>query len=361
MPDPPIGSDEDGLSALGAAATVPAKGADKSRPPRARRSGRRSTPLGLGALVVVALVVLLAVVPAVSSGLTKTPRDKVGISYGGGPIEGSHFQRIVQPGSSLFFNGFSDPLYLYPADQQNYIISKVAGQGATKGSDSVVAPTSDRVQVEYQVAAFFKLNTDRLRSFHEQLGLKYKAYTSGGWDNLLKDTFRQQIESALQQETRRYTVNDLVGSADAVTRIQGQVQQTITEQLVSALGQQFFCGPTFVPDADCAPITFVIKKIDIPTAVQTAFNDIQARTNEAMAIDILNEALAKAGENYVKLRAIESGAVTFWVIPEGTGLTLVPGDESGPTPSNATVPSTSTTTTPPTTAPTTTTTTTGGG
>ena len=54
----------------------------------------------------------------------------VGISYGGGPFEAAHFQRIVKPGSSLFFNGWFDPLYLYPADTQNYIVSKTARSGS---------------------------------------------------------------------------------------------------------------------------------------------------------------------------------------------------------------------------------------
>ena len=68
------------------------------------------------------------------------------------------------------------------------------------------------MQVEYQIAAYFKLNTDRLREFHEQLGLRYKAYTSAGWNNLIRNTFRQQIENALQQETRRYDVADIYGN-----------------------------------------------------------------------------------------------------------------------------------------------------
>ena len=73
----------------------------------------------------------------------------------------------------------------------------------------MVAPTSDRVTVSYQVAVYYKLNTDELRAFHEQLGLRYQAYTDDGWDALIADTLRQQIEAALQEETRRHTVADL--------------------------------------------------------------------------------------------------------------------------------------------------------
>jgi hypothetical protein len=194
---------------LGAAASIPVD----RRAAKADR-GRRRPRLGrFGVIALLVAIVLLALVPAVMSTLEKTPRDKIGISYGGGPIEGEHYQKIVQPGSGLFFNGLFDTLYLYPADQQNYIISNQEGVGAVDAPDSISAPTSDRVQVQYQAAVYFKLNTDELRPFHEQLGLKFSAYTDDGWDQMLQDTFRPQIENALQQETRKVEVADLVGNA----------------------------------------------------------------------------------------------------------------------------------------------------
>lgn len=352
-------------SALGAAATVPIdKGSGRTS--RFSRTSKRGAPtargrkigFGAGTIALVVLLLALAIVPTFLSSLKKTPRDRVGISYGGGPIEGSHFQKIVEPGSRLFFNGWFDPLYLYPADQQNYIITKQSGQGAVKNPDSVIAPTKDRVQVEYQVAAYFKLNIDRLQAFHEQLGLKYNAYTAKGWSNLLQDTFRQQIESALQVETRKYTVSDLVGSAATLVAIQQQVQRSITQQLIAALGQQFFCGPTYTRGGACGPITFVIKKVDIPPSIQNAFNLIQQRKQESASIEQFNAALKAAGPDYVLLRAIESGAINFWVIPNGTGLTvqtpngstsggsLTPGSGGSSSTTTTTTPSATTTTTP---------------
>lgn len=336
------------LSPLGAPATL-AAGRESRRKGRNQGDGgvrRRRLGLGPGVGAVAALVaiLLLAVVPTIGTGLKKTPRDKVGISYGGGPVEGSHFQRVVKPGSALFFNGLFDPLYLYPADQRNYIISKQEGVGAESGSDSVVAPSKDRVQVEYQVAVYFKLNTNRLRQFHEQLGLKYNAYTSSGWDKLITETFRQQIENALQEATRRYDVADLYGNADLLVGLQQQVQQTLSQRLIDALGEQYFCAPTFTPDQSCQDPTFVVKKIDIPesvakayeanrtsqVAIQTKRNEIQQRTAEAEAIQALSQALAAAGKDYVLLKAIESGKISFWVLPSDSGLTLTaPGAGDG--------------------------------
>jgi regulator of protease activity HflC (stomatin/prohibitin superfamily) len=317
--------------------------------PRAPRSARWLLLLPL-------LLIGLALVPTVVSGLKKTPRDRVGISYGGGPFEGVHFQRIVQPGSNLFFNGFFDSLYLYPSDQFNYIVSQQQNEGAQPGRDAVVAPTRDRVQVTYQVAVYFKLNTDELREFHEQLGLRYRAYTTDGWNNLIRDTFRQQIENALQEETRKIDVGDLVGNADLLVELQDNVQAKLTQRLEEALGQQFFCAPTFQPGDDCGDPTFVVKKVDIPTSVAKAFedvrtseiqvetkeNEVRQREAEARAID----ALGLTGQEYDILKAIESGKITFWVLDGESGITITgpdTGTGSGRAPST---PTTTTTTVP---------------
>ena len=214
------------------------------------------------------MVVILALIAVLPNPLKKTPRNMVGISYGGGPFEAAHFQRIVKPGSGLFFNGWFDPLYLYPADTQNYIVSKTVGQGAVTQPDSIISPSRDRVQIEYQVAVYFRLNIDRLRSFHESLGLQYAAYTSGGWKRLITDTFRQQIENALQEETRKYDVADLYGNADVLTTIQNEVQQKLSDRLTRILGPApYFCSPTYEPGGRAASPQFNIKKIDIPPDV----------------------------------------------------------------------------------------------
>jgi hypothetical protein len=268
----------------------------------------------------------------------------------------------VKPGSSLFFNGFFDPLYLYPSDQQNYIVSKNPRVGAIRGADSITAPTSDRVQLIYQVAMYFKLNTDLLRQFHEQLGLQYRAYTTAGWNNLLQDTFRQQIENAIQQQTRRYTVADLFGNAKLLVQLQSSVQKTVSQKLISALGEPYFCSPTFKPGRRCDPPNFIVKQIDIPSGVVTAFqavrisqiqidvmrNQVIQRVEEAKGIAALNTQLRIAGQNYVLLKAIESGKINFWVLDgSSTGLTITgPGVNSGTASTPSTTPTTPTTTTP---------------
>jgi len=347
------GGDQD-IDDLGAAPTVPVSG-QSAKKARRETGGRRLSIRRPSSKVLIALVLvlLLALVPTLLSTLKKTPRNMVGISYGGGPLEAAHFQRIVMPGSGLFFNGFFDSLYLYPADTQNYIVSKTVGQGAVTQPDSIISPSRDRVQIEYQIAVYFRLNIDRLQAFHESLGLQYSAYTSAGWNRLITDTFRQQIENALQEETRRYDVADLYGNADVLTTIQSDVEKKLSDRLVAALGQPFVCGPTYERGRGCSSPTFVIKKVDIPPDVVKAFQDnrtsqIQVQTSqntvaqrqaEAQAIEALNAGLSQAGMPYVLLRAIESGNISFWVLPSDSGVTLqVPQGGGAPTAPATTAP-----------------------
>jgi SPFH domain / Band 7 family len=321
-------------------------------------------------LLVPVLLIALALVPTFVSGLAKTPRDRVGISYGGGPFEGVHFQRIVEPGSNLFFNGFFDHLYLYPSDQVNYIVpaqsapsaqqAQAQGEQQAQGNqpavDAVAAPTRDRVQVSYQIAVYFKLNTDELRDFHEQLGLRYRAYTTDGWNSLIRDTFRQQIENALQEETRKVDVADLVGNADLLVELQDSVQAKLTQRLEDALGNRFFCAPTFRPGGECGDPTFVIKRLDIPSSVAKAFEDvrtseiqIQTKENEVRQREAEARAIAAlglSGQEYDILKAIESGKITFWVLDGEGGITITGPDARAGSGSPSTPSATTTTTAP---------------
>jgi hypothetical protein len=151
-------------------------------------------------------------------------------------------------------------------------------------------------------------------------------------------------------------VASLVGDADLLVELQGNVQTKLTQRLEDALGNRFFCAPTFRPGGDCGDPTFVIKKVDIPDSVAKAFEDVrtsdiqietkenEVRQREAEARAI--EALGLTGQEYDILKAIESGRITFWVLDGQGGITITgPGAGAG-TGQAPSTPTTTTTTTP---------------
>jgi hypothetical protein len=267
----------------------------------------------------------------------KTPRDEIGIRYGGGPVEGARFEGVVDPGHSLYLNGFLDHQYLYPVTQRNYIISRRSGEGDVTGEDFVEAPSKDGVAVTFEVATYFKLNTNLLRRFHENIGLKYAAYTEEGWTRMLNDSFRQQIENAVQREARTYSVADLYFNRRVLQDIQNGIGQVLKDNVNNSLGGEYFCGPTFITGRPgCPDFRFVIKQIrPLDSDVVKTFEDvrksqiaIETRRNELKQAKLQAQAVQKLTQGrkltpeYVELKAIESGKVTFWILPSDNPVTV---------------------------------------
>lgn len=333
---------------------LPTPGRDRPLRPERAALGIGGPPSLPRIVLFSAMAAALVVIVILGFGaLMKTPADRIAISYGGGPFEGNQFQRIVRPGSSLTFNGLLDSWYEYPVTQRNYIISMRPDEGDIAGSDTVVASTDDKITVQWEVAVYFKLNTALLRQFHENIGLKYQAWTENGWERMLNDSFRQQIESALQIESRRFTAEDLLGDEDAVNEVQAGVARTLQERVSSVLGQEYFCGPTFLglPDSggtvSCPEFTVTLKKPTLPEAVLRAFeqnrvsaSEVVTAQNRAAALEeeargvarqrqALNDGAALSPEflGYLRSQAMVECArnpgCTMVVAPEGTGVNVI--------------------------------------
>ncbi len=265
----------------------------------------------LGVAAVASLILAAVAVAA----FMKTPADRIAISYGGGPFEGNKFQRIVQPGSNLTFNGLIDHWYEYPVTQRNYIISMKPNEGDVGGTDVVVATTDDKISVKWELAVYFKLNTDLLRDFHENIGLKYQAWTEDGWDRMINDSFRQQIESALQLESRRFSAEALLGDEGAVAEVQDGVARTLQQRVSSVLGEEYFCGPTFTGlDVEGGPVacpqfTVTLKKPTLPDTVLQAFEQNRVSASEIVTAQNRATALEEEARGVARQRqALNDGA-----------------------------------------------------
>ncbi len=157
---------------------------------------------------------------------------------------------------------------------------------------------------------------------------------TGGWELMLRQTFRKQLETSLARVTRRYQVADVWADEATLRGVEVAVGSTLKDQVNTALGGQYFCGPQFAPGRDaCADFQLKVKKPSIPSRVQAAFeenrtseilvmtrtNEVRQRAKEAQAIRRLRGELTS---EYVLLRAIERGDVDFWVLPQRGNVTL---------------------------------------
>lgn len=315
--------------------------------------------VGLGFFAVVAVVLVIVFAGSWKS----TPVDHIGLHYSGGPIEGTSFEGVIEPGSGARFLGLADNLVLLPVTQRDYTAS--THDDADGGP--IIAPAQGGVEMQFEIAAYFTLNTgdEAVRQFYERVCVKFDCTTDTGWDEMLRINFRGPIEQAIQQSIRQFTVDELYagqatagttegGGADATTVLE-QVQDTIAEDLKeninTVLGGSYFCGPTFSranPDV-CPDFEFQITSA-VPTSdavresfaenaasqqdIITAQNRAQAAVAEAEGQRQAQEALNNlySDPNYIAyLQALAMQACasnsncTLVITPDGTDVNVNAG------------------------------------
>lgn len=272
--------------------------------PAPNRSNLRGVVAVLGGGVVI--VVLLVFGIMFLAGWGSVPVDKVGLHYSGGPIEGQKFVKVIEPGTGAQFLGLRDKLVHLPITQRDY----VASDDLNADGPPIVAPAKGGVEMRFEVAAYFALNTgDQIvRRFYERVCVKFGCTSDQGWDRMLDVTFRRPIEQAIQQAIRGYTVNELYagvsaegsGETDAenvLVRVQEEIAVDLKDNINTVLGGAYFCGPSFdrtTPD-ECPDFEFQIVEV-VPTkeAVINAFSDNAASQQEIISAE--NRAAAAVAE-----------------------------------------------------------------
>lgn len=302
----------------------------------------QATPKVVAAVMalVMALIVGLVLFASFVGGWKSTPPDKVALHYTGGPFQGVHFVEVVAPGKSIKFYGLREKFYKYPATQRNYIVSDRAEEGDRKEADRIKTVSADNLGAWWNVAITFKLNTspDVVKRFHEQLGLKFNAWGEKGWDHLLDQTLRQVLDNRMAAEASKYPLEKLYSDPTTRSAIQSAVGADLKNGVNDLVGGNFFCGPTFDREHPnvCPDLKFIIKGAPtIPDGIKAQFDanrqaalavqqknsEVEQAKKQAEAAAALNAAIAN-NPNYVLLKAIESGKITFWVLPQGSNYTL---------------------------------------
>lgn len=258
---------------------------------------------------------LIALVPvnAVTHPLRKTAADEIALSYGGGPFEGAQFQGITNPGSGIKFNGWRDHWYTYPTTQRDYIVSKDAEEGDKAAEDFIPATDADGVTQQVELTVTFKLNTNMVREFHEQVGMKFGAWNEGGWDKMLKETFRQPLFNSVNKSMKHFSTEDIAKDPDTIQKLQDEIRANLKNDITKLLGDEYFCGPAFRLDEEgCPDFELVIKAVTPPVSITDSYT--AQKTSENGIITATNNGLAK--KETAEAEKAASDAVAQALTPE---------------------------------------------
>lgn len=306
--------------------------------------------------IITTLIVVGIIITALTAGfpLDKTPQGKVTVLVGGGFFEANTVEGIKTPDDGVYFKGWYDHAYDYPITQRSYVTS-VSDRSSDAAPQNGVVPAKDGVQMQFETAAYFKLNPDLVGDFHNNIGIRTEAWTERGWERMMSQYFGKVEQDTIRSFARRYTVDQLYcpqcldESAsefdDFFSEAERQIGQQLRENLERVQGAQYFCGPDSTP-GNCTDIEFVINNVK-PAAdnvtqkyaqLRTSGTEIEIQQNNVKASRLQAQAaraLTKKGtltDDYVRLRyvealqrAIESGNIQFWVL-NGQNVT-VPGGQ----------------------------------
>lgn len=281
-------------------------------------------------------------------GMTTTMEvNRIGLHYKDGPIQQRRFEQIIEPGSGRTFLGIADKVYKYPTDQRTYTIDGDPSSGDTERADFIEAPSASAdgetpIPFQFEVSVYFTLNTqdhDLLLDFHESIGLKTEAWTREGWNQMLSEYFRPQIERAFRTETPNYTKEELYADPQVLVDLENAIGDGLKARIANAMGGDYFCGPGESETVTCGDIRLNIKNprpvsrdviaafeevAEASLRVQAQRQETIRREEEARGIREVADALAEAGPAYNVLRAIEDGRVEIMVIPDGTSVAVAP-------------------------------------
>jgi hypothetical protein len=195
------------------------------------------------ALILLALAGLMLTGCASSS----TAQDVVAVHYKGGDWSARKFVDC-QPVSDRSGYDPGDGYYGYPTRLVSF--DATGGDKAESGAFTVVS--KDNAEMRVPVTATFEIITDdceTLRSFHENLGGKYKAYLddngdsasyTGGWTDLLNFVIGKPLDAAMDRAAQNQNYRDLWNNPATKTEFEKDVAEILPDLIKRQSGGQVY-------------------------------------------------------------------------------------------------------------------------
>ncbi len=277
---------------------------------------------------------------ALIAGCGDTGANEVAVHYGGGMIEDKGYQGMLPAGATAKLVGFGDSVYPYRIDQRSWIGR--AGDAGDRGEVEFVSRDGIRMRAPIDVYFTLKHDEETIRRFHEEIGLKTRAYEDEGWVVMLQTYFDPSLDRSIDSaglafDWRPLRENEAV-RGEFAARAAGQFSQ----QLEEATGGSYFCSPTYQkPGDDCGQISFaigqptpvdnrVVEAIELEQTARAQTQSLEAEKAraeaEARARQVLIDQVGP--EVYACIEAIRAaeraGAAPPPCIPSGSATPVVP-------------------------------------
>lgn len=237
--------------------------------------------------------------------ITTPEPDQKGIVYDAGMFSDTTFQNCINPGSRDV-SGPGDQGFVYPNGQRTF---EFADKDDTESKPLTVV-SKDNLEMTVSGVATFSLTTDcaTLRKFHEQIGLKFKAYEDAGWNRLLGVYIGQPLDRAMDAAAKAYGWKDLF-SNPAIKQEWEKSVATYAAQFIKEQGGAGFFGGFSVP----------LQQPQPPKGVRDALASAQQAVEENTAQKAKNERSNTELESIKQLVAVlgPQGAVMWQAVKDG--------------------------------------------
>ncbi len=227
--------------------------------------------------------------------IVSTPPDMVALHYDAGAFSSTTFKECI-PVSTRKVDNPGNLFYTYPTNNRTYDASLT--EGAETGPIRVLS--KDNAEMDVPVAITFNMVTDctALRKFHENMGLRDRAFWSGGdfnddiddknrdktpdgWIKVLNMYVGKSLDATLDRTAQQYNWRDLWNNAEVKVKLDQAVETDLQKMIDDRMGGHYFTVNT----------TLVLKPEPVDPQLKAAISREQSSVANANAV--AEEAKAK--------------------------------------------------------------------
>ncbi|MEY2450410.1 MAG: hypothetical protein QOH79_3886 [Acidimicrobiaceae bacterium] len=164
----------------------------------------------------------------------------------------------------------------------------------------------------FEATVYFKLNikSEVIHSFMDQICFHDDCTNlsrGGGWDRMLEQYFRPQIEQALRLEVGKYDREQLYRDPQTLLALNNDTGRVLKDRINSAVGGEYFCGPDST-NQNCTDFGFVVKNPTPPDALVQEYANTAAAEQRVVTAQKDAEAKAAAAKGDADAQAVRASA-----------------------------------------------------